>query len=136
MHSTLVVRRASEGQWVGRKSVPAVGLLTRRLNYRNDTLSNARCLSKRLCSLMLLPHVLENGNDVPIPSLSTADGFRFCGKFGHILLGRDVIGRLVGDRHETGCGKQIENGKEGGREGERDERDKLVCFVRCCCVGS
>ena len=82
---------------------------------------------------MLLPHVLENGNDVPIPSLSTADGFRFCGKFGHILLGRDVIGRLVGDRHETGCGKQIENGKdgkgggkEGGREGETNETSWCV----------
>jgi hypothetical protein len=52
-----------------------------------------------------------------------------------------VIGRLVQiDRSETGGGgKTIENGKKevkGGREErgerERDERDKLVCFVRCC----
>jgi hypothetical protein len=43
-------------------------LLTRSLNYRDDAPPNGRCLSKRLCSLMLPPHVPENGNDVPIPS--------------------------------------------------------------------
>ena len=49
--------------------MPAGGwILTRRLNYRDDTRTNARFLSKRLFSLMLRPHVLENGNDVPIPS--------------------------------------------------------------------
>ena len=55
-----------------------------------------------------------------------------------------MIGRLViqDDRSETGevvkqlrmeKEKQVKGGREGReRERERDERDKLVCFVRCC----
>jgi hypothetical protein len=64
---------------VGRQRGPAGGwILTRRLKYRDDTLTNARCLSERLVSPMLPPHVLENGNDVPIPSPFADVGFRLC----------------------------------------------------------
>jgi hypothetical protein len=68
--------------------------LTRRLNYREDTLTNARCLSKWLISLMLPPHLLENGNKIPTTLSFVGFGFQ---RFSHILLGRrDVmIGRLV-----------------------------------------
>ena len=62
---------------------------------------------------MLLPQVLENGNDVPIPLSFANVGFRlYYGRFSHILLGRYVIGRLVGYRNETGGGKPVENGED------------------------
>ncbi len=53
-------------------------ILTRGLNYRDDALINARRLAERLFSLMLLPHSIEEGGDVPNPPSFADVGFRLC----------------------------------------------------------
>jgi len=70
---------------------------------------------------MLLPHVLQDDNNVPPPPLFVDVEFLFSGLLSHPLLRSDVIMWRVGGRIETRCGRQLRKEKMG-----RERREESV----------